>query len=298
MSERSLPRRLSLCWTVLAVAAALSAAPAAACSARVGAVSATPITYDPFTLGDSIATLRVGVDLVEGDRCDTAIVLTDDSGAPLRNLGFGPTRSVTFQTRLRPTGSVRTSTDDAEALVTLTSDRPHVDVEWQLQNVGDDVLPPGDYSVPVRVRMRDAADPVGPAIGAVTLRSIARAQINLAGTTGGLAAGSDAATIDLGELRTGGTGRAFLQLRANTAAHLAFTSRNRGRLVAAAGTGSVPYSLSFDGRPVALAQTDTRTLPPPPTIRGAAYDMTVTIGDVAGAPAGRYSDTVTIDVSP
>lgn len=302
MSARSRQRRpdaptFAAAWLLL-LAAMFAASPALACAVRIGPIQTTPITYDPFVASGAEGAVTVDVDLTDGDACDAALVLTDDSTAPLRTLSFGARDTVEFRPLLRRGGAVRESTDPAEAMVTLTAAAPQAQISWRLVSQGDGVLAPGDYSLPIRVQLRSPVQAVSPALGTLLLRSVPRAQINLAGTAGSYEAGGDSAAIDLGELRSGKTGRAFLQLRANTQAHLSFRSENRGVLRSAVDGAVIPYRLSFDSSDVDLRQPASRTVEPPATLRGASFELLVTVGDVSGATAGRYSDTVVIDVTP
>jgi hypothetical protein len=301
MSEncpRKRPDRRIWCGAAALIACAV-AAPASACEARLGTLQADAIAYDPFTTAGNEASVRLQVELTDGDSCDVAVQLIDDSGAPLRLVKFGP-NAVTFRPELRAQGSVSASTDPVDATVHLTSASPRAQIEWRLVLVNDAIVPPGDYALDIGARLRNSelSSPLA-SRGAIVLRSIARAQANLAGTAGKFSTGSDAATIDLGELTTGKTGRAFLQVRANTAAHVSFRSTNSGWLVNDRAPNSrVRYAMELAGRPINLDAVTTTTLDAPQSIDGGAFSIDVTVGKVEGAAAGRYSDTVTIDVSP
>lgn len=278
----------------------IAASPATACTARLGTLQADAIAYDPFSPAGVEGSVRVQVELIDGDVCDVAVALTDDSGAPLRSLQFGSDGRVTFRPELRPQGAVGSATDPASASVHLTSAAPRAQVEWRLIAVDDAILSPGEYTKDIEARLRLAEGvPAAPSRGGVVLRSIARAQANLAGAAGKFASGSDAATIDLGELVTGKSGRAYLQVRANTPAHVSFRSANLGWLVNDRAPGArVRYTLTLSGRPVELGSTTVTTLDAPRSIDGDAFAIDAIVGEVSGASAGRYSDTVTIDVSP
>jgi len=276
----------------------LATVPAQACTIRLGPMQTAVIAYDPFITAATEGWVRVTADLVDGDRCSAIVRLTDDSGQLARTIGFGPAGAVSFRPELRPGAGVGDARDGSGADVELTTDHSHVQIEWHLAPLGDAVLAPGDYAQPLRA----ALDPGGAdqvSAGTLTLRSIARAQANIAGAAGNFDAGSNAAVIDLGEMKTGSTGHAFLQLRANTAAHISFSSEHRGMLVnESAPQSAIRYSLSLAGTPVPLSATTIRTVDPPASLRGNSMELGVTVGDVSGALAGRYSDTITIDVSP
>jgi hypothetical protein len=130
------------------------------------------------------------------------------------------------------------------------------------------------------------------------IHSVARAQANLAGVAGHFSAGSDAATIDLGELTSGKRGTAYLQVRSNISAQLAFRSASGGYLVNASTPQSrVRYTMELAGVPVDLRGPASVAIGPQMSINGTAIEIAVTVGEVTGAAAGRYLDTVTIDIS-
>lgn len=293
MSARSRYARNSLFGLCL-----LGAVPANACAIRLGPMQSAIIAYDPFTTAATDGWIRVTADLVDGDRCPAVVTLTDEGGQPARSIVFGTAASVAFRPELRPGAGISEARDGTGASVDLTKDNPHVEIAWHLAPVSDAVLAPGDYTRALRAVVDGGtADQVSS--GVLTLHSIARAQANLAGSAGSYENGSDAAVIDLGELKTGGTGRAFLQLRGNTAAHISFRSENRGMLVnEAAPQSAIRYGLTLAGTSVDLSSITNRTVDPPASLRGSSLELGVTVGDVKGALAGRYSDTITIDVSP
>lgn len=292
MSASCLIARVSARMLLITGVVALSE-PSIACTIRPVSITTPAIAYDPLGMSGSDGQILVTVELAEGDACSASIRLADGNGAPLRTITFnaGPvyTLAVRQDVGVAPL-------EDSSAQVDLTTSRPRATIAWQLKSAGDVVLPPGDYTAPITAVGAVATDSVP---GAITLHSIARAQANLAGTAGSFESGSDTATIDLGELKTGGTGRAVLQVRGNTTAHLSFVSTNRGWLVnAAAPQSRVAYTLAIDGDPIDLSGVTQKTVEPPRSLRGTALPLIATVGDIRGAAAGRYSDTLTIDISP
>jgi hypothetical protein len=292
MSASCLITRVSARVLLITGVAALGD-PAIACTIRPVGITSPAIAYDPFKMSGSDGQILVTVELAEGDTCSAPIWLADRSGAPLRTIAFnaGPvyTLAVRQDIGIAPV-------DDSIAQVDLTTSRPRATIAWQLKSAGDAVLPPGDYTVPITAVGAVAVDSLP---GSITLHSIARTQANLAGIAGSFESGSDTATIDLGELKTGGTGRAVLQVRGNTTAHLSFLSANRGWLVNAATPQSrIAYTLTIDGDPIDLASAAQKTVELPQSLRGTVLPLVATVGDTRGATAGRYSDTLTIDISP
>ncbi len=269
MSARStLPARDHRAFAVALALALFIPGIASACEVRIGPLVASSIAYDPFGVTTGEGSIRTTVDLVSGDDCEATVALVDAAAAPLRSIRFG---------------------DAARPLVYR--------IEVQAT---DGVLAAGDYGQIVQAMLRSVggAD-IFSARSTLMVRSIARAQANFAGTSSGFAGGVSAQTIDLGTLTTGEERSVILQVRANTVAHLMIDSKNGGYLVGGnAGHARIGYGLAIDGAPVALSAPSFRTIAPPLTIDGVALDLRVKVGDVGGMPAGRYSDTITVDVSP
>lgn len=303
MSARSMFARPDRRWVLALVAGliAMLAAPAAwACEVTLGPVQTDTIAYDPFVLGSVDGSIRTSVELASGDACTLRIGLTDDAGQPARLLRVqagGVT--LALQPRLRESAAVRADTTPDTASVTLSPDQPRATIEWRLTVAEDAVIPPGDYAIPliVTASMDGAAPP--PNRGTLVLTSLARAQANLAGVAGRFEDGSNAQVIDLGELVTGKRKAAYLQVRANTPARLTFTSQNAGYLVNNAdGVSRIDYQLAVAGDPVNLRAASVKAVTAPLTINGIALELLVTVGSTKGATAGRYSDTVSIEISP
>lgn len=279
-------------------ALAIVASPAAACSLRLGPVQTTPIAYDPFA-ATTDGVVRVEIQLADGTECTGDVRLEDMGGAAIRTLRFGDGQGPEFGIELLTSAGVQPSVDPAGASVRLSGADARVWVEWRVKPIRDSLILPGDYALPLQVSGAGSTFEGGPSPGTLDLRSIARAQVNLAGGAGRFASGSDAFTIDLGDLVGGRTGRAFLQVRANTPSRISIQSAHRGFLANEADASlRVPYSMTVDSRPVDLAGLYDLPVPASLTLDGASLPILVTIGDVRGALAGRYSDTVTIDISP
>lgn len=271
------------------------AATAQACEVRVDQVQAPTITYDPFTASPVGNRLRVAATVPGDDGCTPTIALTDAAGAPLTALRFD---TLIFRLELVTSAEVERGSEPATAILRARSDGGSVTAEWLLVPTDETVLPPGDYSarVAVAVRAPDSGSPAAPA--AIVVRSIPRAQLNLAGAAAGFAGGADTAGIDLGDLHPGAAGRVFVQVRANTNAQVTFTSANHGLLRSAGVASEIPYDLRFDGQLLDLASVQTRTVRRSTALAGDAYELRAEVGEFPPAQAGRYSDIVTIDISP
>ncbi|WP_010184897.1 hypothetical protein [Sphingomonas sp. PAMC 26605] len=288
--------RIALCALALVVAAG----DARACAVRLGPIVSSPIAYDPFALGSANGSLGISVDLADGDTCDTIIALTNAGGSPLREFRFDSGgRSIALRGELRETAAVHGTGSPDSVRVHLSPDTPHADLLWRLVSSEDGVVPPGDIPLDIVAAPTLSSGSTVPSRGTLILRSVARAQANLAGVVGTFDSGSQAQTIDFGILTTGAQRRVFLQVRANVLAHLSFSSEHRGSLVNEGDARyRVGYQLAFDGVALDLSAPQQREVTAPLSIAGTAFPIDVTIGDVRGAMAGRYSDTVSIEVSP
>lgn len=284
---------------IFAVAGALAllASPAAACTLRLGPLQTTPVAYDPFAeAADGM--VRVEVSLAEGAECEGVLRLEDQGGSALRSVRFGD--GPEYAVELMRSPGVEPSVDPASAAVRLSGTDARLAVEWRIRPGNGDIIRAGDYAFPLQVSAAGPGfDAAGPSAGTLFLRSIARAQVNVAGTAGGYAGGRDAFTIDLGELVTGRTGRAFLQVRANTPSRIGLESTHHGFLVnQTLPSARVPYAISLDSHPLDLSARTAVPVTAPLTRDGLSLPLVVTVGEVHGALAGRYSDTIIIDISP
>lgn len=283
-------------WSVLAGAiCGLVASPAMACELALGSVSSRAFNYDPFAFSDEAGELRVEVSLRAGSECAADLALVDAAGSRASAFRLAP--GVALEARLVPGDGVTPGLDAATAKVRLNDDAPRAVVAWAFTMNGGAVLRPGDYSVEVGARLDGPMTSV--AHGELRVVATPRAQISLGGSSGG-GGESSLYTLDLGQLRTGQQRSAYLHLRANTDAVLEFRSANGGNLVREGDpdSGAVAYRFDLAGRTLDLSGPAQRLVPAPPTLEAAAMEMRVTIGEVEGQLAGRYGDTITIDVWP
>jgi spore coat protein U-like protein len=163
----------------------------------------------------------------------------------------------------------------------------------------------GTYADTLTFRLFDAAGASPVQLGTdrtapAQARIEARAQLNIAGTSGSFGA-FELDEIDFGALSTGATRNAVVQVRATRPVSITLSSQNLGLLKhqdlpSAAG---VPYALQLDGASVDLTAGGfglART--PALNLNGTSYPMTVTIMDTNGRAAGAYKDRLTITVTP
>ncbi len=105
-------------------------------------------------------------------------------------------------------------------------------------------------------------------------------------------AGGTVGTLDFGTLESG-TSRAFLlSVQGNTDYQVTLESENRGSLTGP--SGSIPYTLSLDGRGVGLGSGTTLSYT---NARARTHSVVVSIGDIGRAIAGTYQDNLQLTVT-
>ena len=124
-------------------------------------------------------------------------------------------------------------------------------------------------------------------------------QVNIAGARSAAVNGVKLTTIEFDELTTDESSRVFIQVRGNTPALITVSSENSGRLLLRDSEDIyIDYKVSVDGevsnleRPLKLRRLLAQDL------RGTAYPMTLTVGQVEGAFSGSYQDILTVEVRP
>lgn len=291
-----------ICLACLASLTILTARPAVAsesdrCSVTSASFSIGPLAYDPFSLGSRTtdATLRVGLETVEG--CRLEVALADGAGGPLRDFAVG---AATISVQLsQPTPPSVDALDPTRITTYVAAGERQAEVRWTFRVIGDAVLSPGQYDTAVQALVVDRDDSEPRRIASTYRIDVrARAQANIAGAAGGFG-GSTLSIVDFGEINAGEQQTVFLQLRANTGAVVQLSSRNGGMLINDAMPGTpIPYSATLDG--VSLPPSVQATVPvdPPLTIDGVSLPLTLRVGAFTGALAGAYKDVITVEISP
>lgn len=114
-------------------------------------------------------------------------------------------------------------------------------------------------------------------------------------------AASTSTNMELGTLSSGLQGRVRIEARSYADYKFVVTSENHGVLgltpAVPGQTWSVPYTATLSGAALNLSGATT-SLRQPATIPGsdASHELVVTVGETAGKRAGRYEDTITIDI--
>ncbi len=125
------------------------------------------------------------------------------------------------------------------------------------------------------------------------------AEVAIVPTGGAFNSGATAYTVNFVVLQEGERERFDMLVRANSGYRVLMSSENRGELERVGGaSGTVPYSLSIDGRiidldrsSVEVASKNWRT-----GLDGDRYGVEVNIGTLADAVPGTYRDDITVTV--
>ena len=107
--------------------------------------------------------------------------------------------------------------------------------------------------------------------------------------------------LSFGTLSSGQSRALDLVLQYNAGFRLTFSSENNGALKHLSRSNTIPYTLQVGGLPIGLAGSAAAPVVGPsgfgtsPT-GGTRFPVRVTIGSIAGAVGGPYSDTITVTV--
>lgn len=160
---------------------------------------------------------------------------------------------------------------------------------------------PGNYTLPLLVELIDVETLTVLDEQRFDIEAFVNIQMqtNIAGTHSRPGGRVRVPVVDFDVLETGESKRVSIQVRANALASITVKSKNKGRLRHRRSRGLyVDYSVSVDGETSTLKNPLILTRSVAKTIRGSAYPMDITIGDVNGAFAGSYRDTITVEVRP
>jgi len=300
----SVPFKLRRKWSRLfAVFGVLMPVAAEACDVTLTPVQTTArLDYDPFAFAKTADRITFELENHDSQRCDVDVVLLDQARASLdevsvSNAGVlvritnGPGEAIlaptatpgTWRTRLEPGSRAKVSLDSTV--------------------VQDGVAPAGIYEVLFNLEVRDAGL-VSTRTAALPVRlvfaALPRAQMNIVGAVGTFGSGQSVALIDFGVLQAGARRRVYLQVRANTSARLTISSRNLGRLMPdLPGTKDpgVAYSALFVDEAIDLTRPWEKIIKPPATLAGDSLPLEVIIDSLDAHPAGRFSDTLVVELS-
>lgn len=289
---------------LLAVALAWPAPVVAqACDAAIVPISPTlRLDYDPFAFARTVGRMTFEVESRAPDSCEVDLVLLDSTRVAISEKDVGLTGVLvafsagagdaaltptavpgTWRVRIEPGRRTKLSLDGIVSHDAVATAGEHVaDLTLELRDVG-------------AVAAHGAAMPVR-----IVLAAIPRAQMNIVGVAATFGQGPSIAQVDFGVFESNASRRVFLQVRANSRARLTIDSANLGRLLldetSAEETG-IPYSVRFGDEPVDLTHHWEKIVEPPRSIAGSSLPLDLVLGTIGAHVAGRYSDTLTIELS-
>lgn len=239
------------------------------------------------------------------NQCRFFLNFVSQSGGGLERFLTGPAAQLRYELIDDQGRVLENSTRGRDRLQgRLAKDVTEIDVTLRLSIQAGQTVPAGDYSERVAVQLFEQrgggrlVDEQGVSLGA---RVDSRAEINLARQPGlGFDAGRSYDVVDFEELETGETRAIVLRVRANAGYRLTLTSEHAGALVreGPGASARIPYGARLDGRDVDMAAP--ALIVRDPLQAGASEELIfdVTIGEVGAAPAGQYSDMITVFVEP
>jgi spore coat protein U-like protein len=278
----------------------------AACNATIQSIEPVPtIVYDPFDNDTETEDFEVTVRNNGNDDCTLTLAVAGSTPGSQRYYTSGASQ-LAYQAET-PNG-IPYPNNIAAPLGTTSlkgGNGREREIKVQLRVQAGLIAGAGTYADTLTFRLFDAAGASPVQLGTdrtapAQARIEARAQLNIAGTSGSFGA-FELDEIDFGALSTGATRNAVVQVRATRPVAITLSSQNQGLLKhqdlpSAAG---VPYALQLDGASVDLTAGGfglART--PALNLNGTNYPMTVTIIDTNGRAAGAYKDRLTITVTP
>jgi len=267
----------------------------AACELTIDPVTAVSRTYDPFSAVETQLPFRIVARNTGDQTCQADLFLKPDGGR-LALAGPGGDLRYGFE---RPGGLLSGASMGPVRI--LVGPGESSTTEFDAVIAAGAVIAPGSYASDIAFDVMEADGRT------ITDRKIAlaatvsaRAQMSISGVSAPSRSsiGQAPPTIDFGLLETGETRSVFVNVWANTSVRVTLSSQNHGllRAEAAPGAPGIGYSVTFDGAAVNLGGVAAVDRTPPMTSSGASYPLAVTIGNVEGRYAGRYSDIITVTV--
>jgi hypothetical protein len=193
-------------------------------------------------------------------------------------------------------------TDDvgAPSIVTVPSDGQ---VEFQAILNGPVFGPAGEYTAPLQLQLFSNGTAVGsPYTYNLPLSVKARAQVNIAGSSGSFGGAGTVDKVDFGDLQTGESRTVYVQLLSNADVDVSFSSLNGLKLKhvdPARQQTPIAYAAVFNGSSLPLTSPGARykvRRSADTSLSGSSLPLTLTVGTVQDNIAGTYQDIITIDV--
>ncbi len=193
-------------------------------------------------------------------------------------------------------------TDDVgtPSIVTVPSDGQ---VELQAILNGPVFAPTGEYTAPLQLQLFSNGTAVGsPYTYNLPLSVKARAQVNIAGSSGSFGGSGTVDKVDFGDLQTGESRTVYVQLLSNADVDVSFSSLNGLKLQHIDPTRQqtpISYTAVFNGSSLPLTSPGTSykiRRSADTSLSGSSLPLTLTVGTVKDNIAGTYQDIITIDV--
>jgi len=203
---------------------------------------------------------------------------------------------------LKGTSGSPSFTDDvgAPSMVTVPSNGP---VELQAVLNGPVFAPAGEYTAPLQFQLFSNGASVGsPYTYNLPLSVKARAQVNIAGSSGSFGGAGTVDKVDFGDLQTGESRTVYVQLLSNADVDVSFSSLNGLKLQhvdPARQQTPIAYAAVFNGSSLPLTSPGARykvRRSADTSLSGSSLPLTLTVGTVQDNIAGTYQDIITIDV--
>jgi hypothetical protein len=258
------------------------------------------VDYDPFSGLDGLGAMVFAVTVPPGGESGSAWLIIQPHGG-VRFEAAGP--SGRLEIHVEPPRAVPAPGGEGVAqgleLVPGRTDLINVDLRLPSGQYAD----PGPYEARFDVILLEAE--TGAELDRLEdvrtiVESLARAQVNIAGSSGAFDPQTTIPVIDFGTLESGERREVFVQMRANAPSLVTLSSDNQGRLahVDHPDQHAVDYSIVFDGASSDLRAPLTVLRHAPRSLAGTSFPLEIIIGDASGAPAGAYRDYLRVDVRP
>lgn len=283
---------------ILAALIAVAAGPVwAACpNVTVRSISPTLQVYDPFAPGPTQLSFEVQVRNGGEAACPIELVMRP-AGGGLELSGAGGSIPYAF---IEPGGL---QSGNVVGPLTLQVP-PHEDrsVAFRAELPIGSVVAPGTYEQALDLVVTNDGDTLADRPISLSAMVSARAQMSISGASapGRGSVGMAPPSIDFQTLEAGEQARVYINAWANTSVQISLRSDHGGVMQHEDGRRlpPVPYSIVFDGEPQSLNAPVVISRTPPMSLSGASYPLVITVGDVRGRYAGRYSDIITVTVDP
>ena len=283
----------------------------AACEARIERARDALLLgggYDGFAFTEIIEAFPLDIRHVDGDACRLILTFVSKGNDERFLIGAGGELRYAVQRSTRVSDVIPNSASALETDLIALSLEPGGEqrITFFLRIPAEQIVRSGNY--------RDQIE-----LGLFELNGIAREirderaievstdvrshfEINITGGSGGVSGVGASALVDFGILRTGVERQVFIQTRSSDNYALGISSEYGGKLRhEAIGGSSITYNATLDRSAVSFAgpSLPTRlTRPGPTSLRGDSLTLSLEIGEVSKKPAGKYRDTVTIEIQP